>query len=35
MSLTIYLDDCSDHNRLIQSLTQAGTHGYLTAGSGH
>ena len=24
MSFTIYLDDCSDHNRLIHSLTQAG-----------
>ena len=24
MSLTIYLDDCSDHNRLIHSLTLAG-----------
>ena len=24
MSFTIYLDDCSDHNRLIHSLTQSG-----------
>ena len=24
MSLTIYLDDCSDHNRLIDSLTEVG-----------